>query len=127
MTGKGNKGQRRAAKDRAPSIAGSRPTREQRKIDLPAGWFERLEEIVHTRGWDTIDDFCEDPNDRKNGLKISMKTLERSRAGNEPRMTIAKFDVLRQKLELPTRGELLHLLSSDVDHAARPIEANVYT
>jgi hypothetical protein len=85
--------------------------REQRKISLPAGWYERLEEVVHARGWDTIDDFCEDPNDLKLGLRISVRTLERYRSGTSPSLTMAKFDVVRQKLELPTRADLLRLLA----------------
>jgi hypothetical protein len=84
--------------------------REQRKIRLPAGWYERLEEVVHARGWNTIDDFCEDPNDLKDDLRISVRTLERSRGGTNPTMTMAKFDVLRQKLEVATRADLLDLL-----------------
>lgn len=75
-----------------------RVVREQRKISLPAGWYERLEEVVHARGWNTIHDFCEDPNDLKLDLRISVRTLERSRGGKTPSLTVAKFDVLRQKL-----------------------------
>jgi hypothetical protein len=85
--------------------------RRQRSIDLPPGWFDRLESLVHELGWSTLDDFCEDPADRENGLKISVKTLERVVA-NKDRMTMAKFDVLRRKLDEKTREDLLEKLSA---------------
>lgn len=82
------------------------PRGKQRAIELPDGWYECLEALVHRLGWETLEDFCEDPSDIENGLKISVKTLER--ANVSPRqITAAKFNVLRRKLDEQTNDDLL--------------------
>lgn len=91
----------------------------QRTISLPEGWLPRLEALIHKLGWDSLDDFCEDPSDVENGLLISKKTLLRAeRPDSTGEITVAKFDVLRKKLDEQTREDLLERFA-----APKPKEA----